>query len=114
MNIIDQINRIKHLRLKPEERFLIDILNKVVKVFNDDYPQSIFYRLDDCLLFEQDNKNNYFWVNNDEIWSVLINKYGLNHQKNRDLIKRLTLNILKIKVNKPTWWNGVELFNKIK
>ena len=101
MEIIEKIKRIKYLRLKSEGRFLFDILNKVDKGFSDDYPQSIFFSLNGKLLFEQDDKNDRFWVSHDDIWFVLINKYGLNYNDCQEIIKNMVWNTLKLKVNPP-------------
>ena len=111
MEIVDQIKRIKYLRIKPEERFLIDILNKVKKGFSDEYPQSTYYSLNGKILFEQDGKNDVFWVRYDDVWSVLINKYRLKHHIIRDIIKVHVRNALKLKVNTTNissqWYESV-------
>ena len=101
MNILGKIQKIKYLRLKPEERFLIDILEKVEFIYDDGYPDSEFYQINGEILFEQDSKNEYFWVHYDKIWSVLNSKHGLNQQEIRELIQSMVWERLKRKVSTP-------------
>ena len=109
--IKEQIRRIKYLRMKPEERFLSDILTKVEKGYNDDHPKSTFFSLNGMVLFEQDDKTDIFWSRYDKIWHVLEEKYYLDYDTIHQLIINMVLSILKIKVTKPLtkWVNGTLL-----
>ena len=104
MNIIEKIQRIKYLRLKPEERFLIDILDKVEFVYNNEYPKSEFYRVDGEILFEQDSKNRRFWVHFDKIWLILESDFNLNNKEIRELIQCTVWERLKRKVDTPSFF----------
>ena len=101
INTKEQIRRIKYLRLKSEERFLIDILNKDEIGYNDRYPESTFFSLNGKILFEQDEKNDRFWVSYDDIWSVLINEYQLNVADVKCVIQSMVWDTLKLKVSTP-------------
>ena len=101
MEIIEQINKIKYLRLKPEERDIIDILNKVEKKYLDIYPFSIFFNLNDTILFEQDNKNNIFWVSCEHIWDKIGRKYNLIYSQIEKIIQHNAQNILNLKTCAP-------------
>lgn len=98
MNNIFQ--EIRYKRLKPEKRFLIDILSNIKIVKYKEYPESEYYKLNDNILFQQGLKNEYFWVDYYKIWSVLELKYGLNNQEIKVLIKDTVWETLKRKVNK--------------
>ena len=103
MDTLDKIHRIKYLRLKPEERFLIEILDKVEFFYDKEYPDSEFYRVDDKILFEQDSKNRWFLVDYDKIWSVLESDNDLNYKEIRELIQVMVWERLKRKVDTPTF-----------
>ena len=101
MNIIEKIQRIKYLRLKLEERFLIEILDKVEFVYDDEKPDSEFYMVDGEILFEQDSKNGWFLVDYVKIWKVLESDFNLNYQSIRELIQGMVWERLKRKVHTP-------------
>ena len=102
MNTVEKIHRIKYLRLKPEERFLIEMLDKVEFVYDDEKHNSEFYMVDGDILFEQNSKNKYFWVDYYKIWSVLESNYDLKYEEIRELIQGMVWERLKRKVNTPT------------
>ena len=114
--------------MKPEENFLIDNFNKCFFMTHDDYPDNIFHVYDkkilrqhklnrvlgentkiilkpskdsSMILFRQDYKNNYFWVNYYEIWSNLESKHGLNCKEIKELIKDTLLEPDKMKALTP-------------
>ena len=101
MTTLEKIQRIKYLRLKPEERFLIEILDKVEFIYDDEKPDSEFYQVDGQILFEQDSKNRWFLVDYDKIWSVLESDYDLNYKEIRELIQVMVWERLKRKVDTP-------------
>ena len=63
------IKQLKYIRLKPEEKFLIDIISDLNK-FNI-YKQNniMFYEKDNIILFAHFDKSNYFYVNHYKIWA---------------------------------------------
>ena len=113
--------------MKPEEKFLIDNFNKCIPMTHDDYPDILHVydkkilrqrklnrvlnenteiklnpsKDSSIILFRQDYKNNYFWVNYDKIWSLLESKYGLNSQEIKELIKGTLLEPDKMKALTP-------------
>ena len=64
----DIIRKIKYARLKPEERWFIDILWNLKEYTSDKYPISIFYKKYDNLLFRYNPKL--------VIFGMIILKYG--------------------------------------
>ena len=97
MTTLEKIQKIKYLRLKPEERFLIEILDKVEFVYDDEKPDSEFYQIDGEILFEQDSKNGWFLVHS-KIWAVLEMKFNLSHKEIREIIQSKIQERLKRKV----------------
>ena len=113
--------------MKPEEKFLIDNFNKCIPMTHDDYPDILHVydkkilrqrklnrvlnenteiklnpsKDSSIILFRQDYKNNYFWVNYDKIWSLLESKYGLNYKEIKELIKDTLLEPDKMKALTP-------------
>ena len=104
-NIIYKIKKIKELRLKPEERFLIDILDKVKFIYDKEKPDSEFYQVDGEILFEQNSKNGWFWVHYDKIWSVLESDFNLKRHEIIKLIQGMVWERLKRKVYTPSGKN---------
>ena len=117
MNIVEKIQRIKYLRLKPEERFLIEILDKVEFIYDKEKPDSEFYMVDGDILFEQDSKNEWFWVDYVKIWKVLELNYDLKQRDINKLIKGTVWKKLKRKVNTPAaryLWAQIAVWKKLK
>lgn len=83
----DKIKQIKYLRLKPEERFLLDKLEGIESFTKTYNPDSVFWHKNGVVLFEQDFKNGWLRCNNDLIWSVFSNKYGYNYVDTQSFIK---------------------------
>ena len=69
--------------IKKEDRFLELIDDLEVK----NYPDSVFLFKGDFFLFEQDSKNDRFWVNYYEIWSVFESEYHMNYEEIQSFIK---------------------------
>ena len=92
------IQKIKINRLKPEERWFIDILNNLTEYTSDKYSDFIFYKKDNELLFEYNSEDKYFYCNYIKIWLVFDSKYNLNNQEIRILIKGQVEEHLKLKV----------------
>lgn len=87
MEIKDKIKQIKYLRLKPEERFLLDMMNGIKPFISKNYPKSIFWKKDDDILFEQDYKNGWLRCNYNKIWSVFSKKYEYSYPEIQSFIK---------------------------
>ena len=97
MEIIDKIKKIKYSRLKPEERFLEDIFCNLKEKVSDNNQNSIFYVLNDEVLFEYGVRNKYFWCHYSKIWKVLRTKYRFSYQEDCELIKGMVWKHLKLK-----------------
>jgi len=51
-----------------------------------DYPQSYFYKKGNIIIGEQDVKNNYFWVHNDEVWGFIEKVFTMGKEDVRDVL----------------------------
>lgn len=100
--MIDKIRLIKYLRLKPEQKYLLDILNNLKLSRDNKYPHSIFFNNNDIMLFQWDYKTGYFWCNYNDIWHKLEVKYDLGYFEVKYLIKNIINDFLlnnNIKLN---------------
>jgi len=82
-----KIKQIKYLRLKPEERFILNILNNLEEYTHKDFPTSIFYKKDNILLFEYNENSGIFWCDDSNFWTILRKKYNLKYEQIKILIK---------------------------
>ena len=89
MEIKDRIKQIKYLRLKPEERFLLEMMNGIKPFTSKNYPESVFWKKDDDILFEQDYKNGWLRCNYNRIWLVLSKKYEYSYSEIQSFVKRI-------------------------
>ena len=97
MKITDKIHKIKESRLSPAENFLYPNFWNLEEYYSNEYPNSVFYKNNDVVLFEYDNKNSYFYCHYDKIWSVLESEYCISYQEINDLIKSMVWETLKLK-----------------
>jgi hypothetical protein len=123
MDSLDKdIEKIKLSRMKPEERFLFDIvkdLKKYVKIknykysyehsdyviFNDEnhkYINMFFYKINDNIYFIHNNLKNIIFCSNNQIWSTLQLKYNLCSSDIRKLITKMVCETLNIKDANPS------------
>ena len=91
------IKEIKYSRLKPEERFLINMLLNLKEYVSDRYPDFIFYKKDNEILFHYNLKSHVFFCDYNKIWSIFETKYHLNDNKIKELIKGIVEEYLKFK-----------------
>jgi len=106
---------------KQAEKFFLEKLNGCYKVINKKYPNSIFwfydkqiirqkklckilgeekkykYKLDGELIFEQDLKTKRFWINSEDVWFILGNKFSMNYLQIQDLTMRVLKKYFKSK-----------------
>jgi len=112
------------------EEFLIEKFNSCICVQKEDEPVNIYMIYDDqyirqckinsliglpqpeyiyndnsIILFEQDYKSMYFFYDLENIFSVLLNNYGLNYPEIFDLIKNFINNDDKLKKLTPMKYN---------
>jgi hypothetical protein len=84
--MIEKIKKIKYLRMKPEERFVFDIVTNVVEYYHLKYPNK-YYKHNNILLFNYNLINGEFWCHYNKFWSVLESKFNLNYQQIQSLVK---------------------------
>jgi hypothetical protein len=51
------------------------------------YPNSLFYKLDDDVIFEYNQEDEDFWVDYYTIWSVFEFRFGMEYDETQELIK---------------------------
>ena len=80
------------------KEFLAPFLTNLTIIHKKDYPDSVFYKQGDVILFElcQDGKNRYFIVDYSEIWSVFYDRFGLDYGETQAFIKREVESTLKL------------------
>lgn len=87
MNIKDKIKEIKYLRMKPEERFVLDIINDLEECYHPKYDNLIFFRKNLNLIFRYDIENGDLWCNYEHIWRILEKRFELKYEDIQFLIK---------------------------
>lgn len=82
-----------------EEKFLqITHLDELVIKFDFiRYNYGFFYFYKDKCLFQQDNKNNYFFIRYKEIWLFLKKKFNFNDNENRYYMEEMIEKYFKLK-----------------
>lgn len=83
----DKIELIRVARMSPEQRFIYDTISKLVKYKHIREDNSVFYKLNDDVIFEH-NKNG-FWVDKFKFSDILCSLVGIveNSPKQKQLIK---------------------------
>jgi len=87
INNKELIKDLKKRRMKPEERWFIDILLDLKEYTSDKYSNLIFYKKDNEILFKYNLKNRFFYCNYDKTWSIFESKYHLSYKQIIELIK---------------------------
>ncbi len=85
--MLDKIKRIKYARMKPEERFVFDIVTNVVEYYHKDFTDNKFYKHNDVLMFDYNTKNGNFWCQYNQFWKILVEKFNLNYNQTQSLVK---------------------------
>ena len=83
----NKIKQIKYLRLKPEERFILDCLTDLVEYIHYHHLEYIFYKKHDDILFQWNQKDGYFYCSYTNFWSILQSKYNLKYDEIKILVK---------------------------
>ena len=96
---IEFVKENKEKEVKMRE-FLLSWLNGCTIQLSEKYPDSVFYKKDDEVVFElykeKNEEETYFWVHYDKIWSVFYNKFGLNYDETQSFIKNVVEDTLKL------------------
>lgn len=119
MEIKEQIKHINYLRMKPEERFLYDILIQLKPKYSNRFPFSTYYCLNKKIMFEYNSKLNVLFVDSYNIWIVFLKTYHLSLIDVEKLISKYVTNMLNINITNtillPTnkeIWHTLKLKNK--
>ena len=95
--------------IRDMEGFFLSFLEGCEIKISDKYPGSIFYIKNDKILFQQEMKNKYFWVEYDFIWSIFESKYGLNYTETQAFIKDVLETHIKLEGYTPQTQIRVQL-----
>ena len=81
-----------------------DTFNEIVSKFTgtkeiDEYPDSVFYMVDDYVYMELDLETNIFYIRYDNFWRVFETKFGLDYQEIKELLCGLLEEHHKYEVN---------------
>ena len=90
------IKELKYRRLKPEEKFLVDILLNLTEYKSNKYNNYIFYMNDDEVLFRYNLINGNFAVHYGKVWSILQSKFNIKYVEIYILIKCMVEKHLKL------------------
>jgi hypothetical protein len=90
--IVHQIYKNRH----PEEVFFRELVSKFEIKLSGDYPDSIFYMIDDEIYMRQYKKTKDIWIRHEDFWSVFQSKFGYNYQETRELLRGMLERHLKI------------------
>lgn len=87
--MLDKIRQIKYNRMKPEERWIYNILTNLEEYYHPKYSNNRYYKHKDILLFNHNQNSGHFWCHYSNFWSVLEWKFSLTNDEIRVLIKRM-------------------------
>lgn len=84
LNIIKEND--KHMAMI---NFLDPFLTNLELIVSEEYPDTLFFKQNNEILFEFDynSENKYFWVDYSKIWVVFETKFGLNYNEIQAFIK---------------------------
>ena len=101
MGIAEGLNLVK---VTPSSWFQ-SILNRTTGPYTTpDYPNSLFYRLDDEIIFKYDQESEILWVDYIIIWSVFEDRFGMEYDEIRELIKPMVEEHYKLGSVTPGLW----------
>lgn len=81
------------------EKFLLDKLDGIVEYVLVDYPNRIFYKKNDIVLFEYHQTIKYLYYSYDYIRVVFLNKFSYNYHDTCSLVEAVVGQHLKLKIN---------------
>ena len=99
----DKLIKIKRSRMKPEELFLIDILNYIT--IKEQTKNITIWEKDGQILFTQDFKNGWLWVSY-KIWDRIREFFDDDYSKTHFSIKKIVKDYLN--------WDNLEPLRKSK
>lgn len=97
------------------EEFFLDVINGIKIKPQTKYPKSVFWEKNGKIIFEQDFKNGYLWVECDSIWVIFEKIFSLQDTEIRRFIKNGVKKHLNWKGLKPAvkigavadWWKNI-------
>jgi hypothetical protein len=91
------LRKIKYSRLKPEERFLIDIFSNLTEYKINSFPNSLFYKYNNETIMEYYLTDCELWVYYPRIYPKIWQfKNNMKNYQIRDLIGKLAKEYLKL------------------
>ncbi len=78
-------------------------LDQLEVVTSDRYPNSVFYKKDGRVVMEQNKKNNNFWFDKDEIWSIFERFFNMEYEEIKEFLKYWLEEILKLEGFTPKY-----------
>lgn len=92
--IVEKIKSIKFSRLKPEEVYIIKILNNLEIYKFKILPFCMVFKYNGIIMFEYNISNKFFRCNKIYIFDLIKDKYNLTYIDTIDLIKKIVKNHL--------------------
>ena len=89
IKISEALNKELNPLTKKTKEFIDGNFEGLIKFEVEKYPDSIFYKKGDIVLFKQDLKNKRLWCSYEYYWSFLVNEIGLNNNEIQELTKDL-------------------------
>lgn len=88
--MLDKIKRIKRSRLKPEELFLMDILNEITITVQDKKGWYCWEK-DGKIIFKHDDIGRKLYCSKKYIWVVMFNEFGYCYSDAKYFIRDMTM-----------------------
>ena len=95
IKISEVLNKELNPLTKKVKEFIDNKLEGLIQFKTDNYTNSIFYKKDEIILFEQDLKNKRLWCSYEHYWSFFMNEIGLSYSE----IQELTRGMVGIHLN---------------
>jgi hypothetical protein len=91
----DTIKKLKYLRFKPEERYIVDILINI-KLYKSDLNNYLYFKCNDEIIFRYNKGINALFVETN-IWNTILDKYKIEFLHIPKLLSTFTKVYLKIR-----------------
>ena len=88
---------------KKVKEFIDNKLDVLIQFEVDNCPDSIFYKKDEVIIFEQDLKNERLWCSYEHYWSFFEKEIGLSYSEIQELTRSMVGTHLNCKEFSPDW-----------
>ena len=88
---------------KKVKEFIDNKPDGLIQFEMDNYPNSLFYKRDDIILFELDLKNERLWCSYEHYWSFFEKEIGLNYDEIQELTRGMVGEHLNCKQFTPAY-----------